>query len=772
MFARARWMMVLVVSVFVIPSAMNAQARVTGVVRATGNGGSVSNAQVEIVERRLRTLSDEDGRFAFEAVPLGTYTLRVTRIGYAFTELELMVEDSAAIDLSIDMEPVALRLSEIVVTPGHFGVMETEVVAERTLTRDEIETLPQLGEDVFRAIKRLPGVASHDISTKLNLRGATDQELLVSIDGLELYEPYHLKDLDGVLGIVDVNSIGSIDLVTGGFGVEHGDKLTGVFNMTSRTPPISGARTTLGLSITNASFLSQGGFGNDRGQWLVSARRGYLDIALALTGGNDDLSPQYWDAFGKLQYQPHRKHMLSASILHASDNLSLSDEVLAFVETGWKSSYSWVAWDADFNSRLTARTMAWAGRVTRHRAGLGEELGRVSGPEWLSVADDRVFTFAGASHDLRVDLSERAMIKLGGDAKRLKSAYNYFRATRTLIATPEGAIGARHDTVSVARVPYGDEASVYLAARLRPIDAFTAEIGVRYDHVSHTTESDWSPRVLAALEVSPVTNLRMSWGRYYQSHGIHELQVGDGERSFYPSDLATQLAFGIEQRLPDDVNLRLEVYRRAMADQRPRFINSEQELDAFPEAEGGRIRIDPDRGNARGVEVLLSRELGSHWAWSVSYVLAMAEDEIDNEWIPRALDQRHTFGITAAYRPNNKWRLSASWYYHTGWPSTDTDFRIDSLADGSLFLAREFGPLNAIRLPAYHRLDLRVSRNLSVGSGVLQAYFDVFNAYNRTNISSYDHWAYVNEQGDLIVGRDNGQEMMPILPSIGLRYEF
>ncbi len=770
--ASNRWTATVFAAIALIPAAANAQARVTGVVLGNGSGGIVESAQVEVFERRLRVLSDNDGRFEFESVPIGTHTLRVARIGYALTELKLTISDTNAVELTINMDPVALRLSEIVVTPGHFGVMETQVVAERTITREEIETLPQFGEDVFRAIKRLPGVAAHDISTKLNLRGATDQELLVTLDGLELYEPYHLKDLDGALGIIDVHSIGSIDLVTGGFGAEHGDKLTGVFDMTSRVPPINGTRTTLGLSITNASFMSQGGFGTGRGQWLVSARRGYLDIAMALTGGNDEISPQYWDVFGKVQYQPHRKHMFSGSILHASDNLDLSDEALQFLETGWKSSYAWVAWDADLNSRTNGRTMAWVGRVTRHRAGLGEDLGRVSGPEWISVLDDHVFKFAGVSHDMSVEINDRAMIKFGGEVKRLKSSYDYFNATRTLIATPTGELGARYDTTAVVMVPYGNEVTGYVAARLRPIDAFTTEIGARYDHTSHTSENEWSPRVLAALELTPTTNVRASWGRYYQSHGIHELQVADGQRRFSPSDLATQLALGIEQRLPADIHLRIELYRRAIADQRPRYINSEQELSAFPEAEGGRILVDPERGNARGFELLVSREMGTHWAWSLSYVLAEAEDEIDGDWVPRTLDQRHTLGINAAYRPNNKWRLSASWYYHTGWPTTDTDFRVDSLADGSLFLAREFGPLNGIRLPSYHRLDLRATRNFSVGSGVLQVYVDIFNAYNRTNISSYDHWAYVDERGELFVGRDNGQEMLPILPSVGLRYEF
>jgi hypothetical protein len=180
--APARWTMAGLAVLLLIPSVTLAQSRVTGLVIGNGGGVGIANAQVEIVERRLRTLSGSDGSFAFDAVPLGTHTLRVVRIGYALSEMELTIEDTSAVYLSINLKPVALRLSEIVVTPGHYGVMENEVVAERTITREEIETLPQLGEDVFRAIKRLPGVASHDISTKLNLRGATDRELLVSIE--------------------------------------------------------------------------------------------------------------------------------------------------------------------------------------------------------------------------------------------------------------------------------------------------------------------------------------------------------------------------------------------------------------------------------------------------------------------------------------------------------------------------------------------------------------------------------------------------------------
>ena len=159
------------------------------------------------------------------------------------------------------------------VSPGQFGVMEQSAGTPHSLSREEIRTNPQLGEDVFRAVNKLPGLSANDLSARFYVRGGAGDELFVSLDGVELYEPFHLKDIDAALSIVDVESIGGIDLSTGGFGAEYGDRLTGVFRMTSIQPPAEGMRNAVGFSGRTARHVA-GGFAGGRGGGS-SGRRGY-----------------------------------------------------------------------------------------------------------------------------------------------------------------------------------------------------------------------------------------------------------------------------------------------------------------------------------------------------------------------------------------------------------------------------------------------------------------------------------------------------------------
>lgn len=759
------------VAVFAAGSAAQEPAPVSGIVLEAETGRPIDGAVVTIVERGLQSLTAANGRFLIPGVAPGSYVVRVDRIGFEVLEQALSVPTAGPVELRLTT--AMIELDAIIVSPGRFGVMgEASVRQQQTLTREDLETVPQVGEDVFRVLRSLPGVAVDDISTRLNVRGGTDAELLTTLDGVELYEPYHLKDFDAVFGIVDVQSIGGIELMNGGFGPQYGDKLTGVFSMATRGAPPAGTRTTVGLSVSNASIMSRGSFADRRGEWLVQARRGYLDLLLALTDSNDDdeeLSPAYFDVFGKARYRLSPQHSIGVNALYAGDELDFVAPE-GFVRSDWTSSYLWATWDAVFE-HVSFETVGFAGRLERRRTGEIDDPEAIGSPNLLTVDDSRDFGFAGVREDVSISLHDRMLIKFGGEAKRLTTDYDYANRGRQIALLPDSTIGNVVDSVAVDLDPDGSELSAFTALRVRPIDALTAEVGVRWDRVSHSGDEGLSPRLLASYDVTSSTTVRGSYGLYRQSHGLHELEVGDGETTFFPWERATQLAFGVEQNLGSGYTARVEAYRRAIEDQRPRFLNADREIDAFPEAEGDRVRIDPGEGLARGLELLVAFDRGGPWSWSASYALAEAKDDLDGVWVPRTLDQRHALGYTAAYRPTSAWQFSWTFQLHTGWPATPSQYFIEERPDGSFVLAREVGDLNSDRLPAYHRLDFRVSRDFSLRGGVLEAYLDVFNLYNRANLRSYGYWPIVRN-GQVRTVQGDGEELLPILPTIGFRWEF
>ena len=753
---------------------------------------------VASVVARLETgqgvLTDASGRFILRGVPAGSHRLEVTGIGWEPWSDGVVVPAGDTVSVVVRLHRCAVPLPEIIVAPGTFGILESVPPGTvRTITRQEMEATPQLGEDVFRSLKRLPGVTAHDISTRLSVRGSLEREVLVRLDGIDLYEPYHLKDWDGAFGIVDMSALQGVELKVGGFGVEYGDHGAGVLDMKSRTA-VGPAKTTATLNLSHLGIMRESGFANDKGSWLVSARQGSLGLLMRLVGADKRLSPQFYDVFGKVTYQPTAGQLISVHVLRAGDNFHLDAETPASItdETGriqsdWGSTYGWVTWNAEVWDRASSHAQLWAGRVSRFRQGYVDTPGSIGTPEAIAVRDDRRFDFTGFREQVDFEVSPSLLLRVGGEALLARANYDYYANTETAVLGVDRVARLRSDTVEVALKPEGHRVSAYASARGRAGERLVGEVGVRYDRVSQTDEAHFAPRLQASLELAPQTTLQVSAGRYYQSQGIGELQVGDGQTLYSPSERSDLLALGLEQEIGRRFHMRVEAYDRRIADEQPRFIGLRQELSIFPEQGGDRLRIDPARGRTRGIELVLKGSAGHRWSWSASYALAKAEDDLpqttpctpspttclDNPWVPRGRDQRHAVDLDVEYRPSAGWHFAAAWTFHTGWPGTPWTYTATLKADSTLFWSREFGPLNSVRLPAYHRLDLRATRAFRLRGGALEIYADLFNVYNRKNRASLAYSGrYLGGENVETVRTNQGEDLLPFLPMIGLRYRF
>ena len=96
--------------------------------------------------------------------------------------------------------------------------------------------MPHLADDAVRMLKVLPGVTGGDFSAALNIRGGRREEALLTIDGAEIHNAFHFRDLDGALSVLDTNLVQGIDFITGGMTAEYGDYMSGVVGLQSRLP--------------------------------------------------------------------------------------------------------------------------------------------------------------------------------------------------------------------------------------------------------------------------------------------------------------------------------------------------------------------------------------------------------------------------------------------------------------------------------------------------------------------------------------------------------
>ena len=664
-------------------------------------------------------------------------------------------------------EPV-VRLDKVVVTPSRFGIAEERLAPNVTLTNAELESLPQLGEDLYRTITRLPGLAADDFSAQFWVRGAPNSQVLARFDGVDLIEPFHLKDFDGSLSIVDLRTIGSIDLVTGGFTTDYGDRLTGVLTMETQEPASSRRTTTLGLSVGDVSATDQGGWADGNGLWMVTARRGYLDLVAKLGGGELGFTADYYDFSGKAEYRLNPHQTLSLHVLYAGDTFErLHKYNEPDLRSRYDSAYVWGRWRGDFGEHLSGEGVLSFSQLDWQRDGNGLI---DYGTHRFQLNDQRRLDTVGLRQDWTLNLTERALVRTGFEFKSGEARYDY-ALLRDLWSLSNGNLLTTTRTVNYTLWPDGDYLAAYLAPRLQPWSPLVIEPGVRFERHTATGDSGWSPRLNASLALGLRTAVRAAWGLYEQAQGLQELSVADRETALHPAEHAEQRVLGLSHRLEAGPTLRLEAYERLGSHLRPHWENMIDPFNVFPESLYDRVRLDPTRSRARGVELIAEQRGGRRFGWGVSYAYAVSEEEVGGRWIPRNRDQRHTFYADMTYAPARDWQLSCAWQYHTGWPTTDINYFPVTLNNGALTYSWTYGPYNGLRAPAYHRLDLRATRTFRLKHSTLRAFVDVFNAYNHHNVDGYDTPSATFVNGQLIVTKPP-LKMLPRLPSFGLSWEF
>ena len=515
------WVVVAVLALWVSPlDAQQQSAIIRGLVSAV-DGEPVNGATVTLLDRvgtsLAATHSDANGRFQFDEVPPGSYTLFAEATPQRSDARIVTVQGALPIDVQLTLVD---RIAESVIVRGE--AEPPPVTTRITIGGETLRQMPTRlpSRAVQQALATLPGFASED-NGLLHVRGVDDGFLYVE-DGVPVYDR-----LDNLFGIAaDAASIGSVNVLTGYIPPEYGLKSGAVIEVQSSTAARTGWTTTI-----------DAGVGSDALRSIRALGGGPLSTRASLgVSASSERSDRFLDAIHPDNFH-NEGHVVSGEA-HASV-LASDDDLLKLHITGARSNYQVPHGELqeeagqDQRQRLLqdSQSGSWqrfwsdavVSQLSTYRRSINGNLRNSPNDVPLSASSDRQQSRVGILGGLTYERS-RHTLKSGLEATRL-ALREHFSFAVTDLEAAEAAEISEHASEFTIAAPFlfNDRAdrnqwAFYVQDTFRATDRFTADFGIRFDRTNLLVPaSQWSPRIGVAYNwPESSTTLRASLNRFFQ----------------------------------------------------------------------------------------------------------------------------------------------------------------------------------------------------------------------------------------------------------------
>ncbi len=756
----------------------------TGAVTNVATGDAV-RAEISIDRPRRSVRADSAGRFAFRDIPAGRVRLRAISFGYEPADTMVVVRGGEVVTVSLRLRMVPQSLAAVrtvAKSPERTRFDEQATPSVVSISGAEVRHLPALGEsDVLRSVALLPGViARNDFSAGFNVRGGEADQNLVLLDGIPIYNPFHLG---GLFGTFIDKAVSGVDVITGAFPSRYGGRLSSVLDVKSLEETRRGMHGTAEISLLSSSLFLGGALSQNKLSWNFAARRTYADKVVEWIRGNNDFPYHFQDAQFRSRLALPKGGSLGLTMYMGKDLLYHQDES---VRLGSDPGGPIDITDDDDETI----TFDWGNRV------VGLTLDQPLGARTI-LSQRLAYTRFGTHFDLpseSVFLAQSVTeLQLAGTITHARggqtlsagyeaSSYRTSYRERIAIATEDdnGDVGfpdplATDGDTTMRQAP--GMGALFAEDLWKPNDRWLVRAGLRGEFVSGASWFGLSPRVSAKYFVTPRLAITAAGGRYSQwmramRNEDLPLRVFDlwmaSDRTI-PVSTSTQFGLGAERWLSNDRFLRVEGYTKTY----DRLAEPASTVDP-------RIRPTLLRyydGRSYGADFYLRQLAHNGFSGWIAYSYGVTTRERNGVSYWPAHDRRHNANIVATYAPDgSRWALGshlglATGTPYTGWAGLMNRYRYDPIRNvwggpGSDGEEDVRGPRNGERFPFYWRMDLSAERRFDIGAMTVKPYLNLVNVFNRKNVFLYT--IETNTDPPLV----QGASQLPFLPSFGLRIEW
>ncbi len=245
---RAREFALAAVALAVSAGALLAQGtgKIEGRVRDQA-GAPIANAQVTIVGSTFGALTNNQGYYFFNNVPVGTASIRAAFVGYKSAEAQgVRVLAGQTVTQDIQLEQTPFQVDEITVTAAATPLVpRDEVTTRQRLQGDYVEALP--ADRINNILALQPGVVASPGGGALSIRGGRTEQAATYVDGVPVTPGYRGTGFGSSVGngngangpnsgvSIGTNAFEQASVTTGASSAEFGNAQSGIINIETRT---------------------------------------------------------------------------------------------------------------------------------------------------------------------------------------------------------------------------------------------------------------------------------------------------------------------------------------------------------------------------------------------------------------------------------------------------------------------------------------------------------------------------------------------------------
>ena len=804
-------------SIILLSSYVSSQSisNVSGFVRDDTSGEPISYANVFLSNSTLGAATNQDGYFVISNIPVGKYELNATMIGYGIFKKNIELSEGQPIRLDIRLNEEIIQTTEVLVTAERQKFERSMESSQISLDIREINSAPAFIEpDVFRTLQMLPGVqTTSDFSSALYVRGSTPDQNLIMLDGIAVYNPYHLG---GIFSTFNTDAIKEADFHAGGFPARYGGRMGAILNVLNREGNTRKVKGSANISLISSKGLIEGPLPSWRGMkgsWMISGRRTYFDTvidALKIPIGQridgSDIYFQFpyyfYDYQVKINLDIDQDHRLTYSRFYGDDIIDFSFEetlessgtnVNVRSETGFGVKWPWgnhtngLTWRWIIAPDLVAKTFF---SHSRYRFDFE-----------LSAQDRNTYTYTDSTIELFSDVTFRAFDIIKDNTIETALTWqaaqdhtvtggfqvkdvNFDLGLDISIATQDTSL----DFSLLSLVNNTREIAIFAQDKWDFSEKLKFQFGLRSTHYNLHNNIYFDPRLSMKYHYSKDIAFKLNWGLYHQflttannqDENLRLVELWLGIPKDKPASVAQHIISGLEYMSPKNIFYRLEVYHKDFDN----LLTLKQDNTNTVEGAESDSTINEfwdTKGNSHGIELLIKKSSGKLNGW-VGYTYARTKYYTDpSGWHYPNFDRTHTLNIVGNIELSQDLEFSAGLTRSSGNPYTKILGRLyeweQDLYSNMVWYPYDsyiVGEKNTERYDDYFRVDIGLTRK---GGNIFgqeyDTYWQIMNLTQNLNILQYTYDTNTDPlTGDQLGVRRRPVPMFPLIFTFGIKFEF